>query len=107
MIRGDPQSSPPGKGPFQLKLTEQMAARLRRMHPLIKRKIKAALRIILQNPGAGKALKDELDGLRSFRVGRIRIIYRIKPRVVEIVTVGPRERIYEETYRMIKKDRLK
>ena len=107
MIHGDPKSPPPGTGTFQLKSTEQMAARLRRMHPLIKRKIKAALRIILQNPGAGKALKDELDGFRSFRVGRIRIVYRVKPKVIEIVAVGPRERIYEETFRIIKKDRLK
>ena len=106
-MHGDPKSPPPGTGPIQLKSTEQMAARLRRMHPLIKRKIKAALKIILQNPGAGKALKDELDGLHGFRVSRIRIVYRVKPKVIEIVAVGPRERIYEETFRIIKKDRLK
>ncbi len=50
--------------------------------------------MILANPLSGKALKDELDGLRSFRVSRIRIVYRIATgRVVELVAIGPRERI--------------
>lgn len=94
-------------GPLQLKSTEQMAERLRRLHPLIKRKIKAALKTILLNPGAGKALKDELAGLYSFRVSRIRIVYRVRPGVIEIVAIGPRGRIYEETYRIITRDPLK
>jgi mRNA interferase RelE/StbE len=47
---------------------------------------------------------DELSGLRSFRVSSFRIIYRIKePRRIELVAAGPRERIYEETFRVIQK----
>ena len=48
------------------------------------------------DPGEGKALKEELAGLHSFRVSRFRIVYRVKNRVVEIIAVGPRNRIYEE-----------
>jgi mRNA interferase RelE/StbE len=62
------------------------------------------LKIISSKPDAGKALRDDLAGLRSFRVSRFRIIYRISGRTIEIITVGPRERIYEETYRLIKKE---
>ncbi|MDQ3566062.1 MAG: type II toxin-antitoxin system RelE/ParE family toxin [Pseudomonadota bacterium] len=74
------------------------------LHPQIKKKVRSALERMLSNPLCGKALKDELDGLRSFRVGRFRIVYRIAAgRVVELVAIGSRERIYEETYRLITK----
>jgi len=73
------------------------------MHPELKRKTKASLRTILTDPSSGKALKDELAGLRSFRVGSFRIIYRVMRNIVEVVAVGPRERIYEETYRVLKR----
>jgi hypothetical protein len=49
-------------------------------------------------------LKNDLAGLRSFRVGRLRIIYRVERNVVEIVAIGPRERIYEETFFILKKE---
>jgi mRNA interferase RelE/StbE len=78
---------------------------IRTMHPSLKKKVKASLKIILFEPFSGKTLMDELSGLRSFRVSSFRIIYRIKePGRVELVTIGPRERIYEETFRMIRKE---
>jgi mRNA-degrading endonuclease RelE of RelBE toxin-antitoxin system len=47
-------------------------------------------------------VKDELEGLRSFRVSRFRIVYRIsKKKEVEIISIGPRARIYEETFRVL------
>ena len=59
----------------------------------------------MDQPEVGKALKDELAGLRSFRVGRFRIIYRISSkRQIDLVALGPRVRIYEETYRLVKKE---
>lgn len=59
--------------------------------------------MVLASPQAGKALKDELSGYRSFRVGNFRIIYRIDKEIIEVVAVGPRRTIYEETYRLISK----
>lgn len=39
-------------------------------------------------------LKNELLGLRSFRVSKIRIIYRTtKQKVIEVIAVGPRKTI--------------
>ncbi len=87
---------------YKFRVTDEVAHLLGTLHPELKRKIKAGLRIIIGNPEAGKSLRDELAGLRSFRVSRFRIIYRIKGRKIEIVAVGPRERIYEETYRLMK-----
>jgi mRNA interferase RelE/StbE len=79
------------------------------LHPQIKRKLRAALTDIVVDPLLGKTLRDELSGLRSFRVGKFRIIYRMsalgeRDRSIELVAFGPRERIYEETYRLVARD---
>lgn len=94
-------------GPVRrLKVTAETAALVRSLHPHLKKKVKAALQTILHDTLAGKALRDELEGLRSFRVGRIRIIYRLAGReVVEVVAVGPRRTIYEETLRLLSKEK--
>ena len=88
----------------RLRVTDETAALVRSLHPNLKRKIKAALQTILDDPQAGKALKDELQGLRSFRVGRFRVVYRIRGEegIIEITAIGPRKRIYEETLRLLK-----
>jgi len=53
-------------------------------------------------PGEGKPLQRELKGYRSFRIGKFRIIYRVMAK--EIVAVGPRRTIYEETTKLMKQD---
>jgi mRNA interferase RelE/StbE len=87
---------------FKLKLPDETAALVRSLHPNLKRKIKAALQAVLADSQAGKALKNELEGLRSFRVGKLRVVYRIKEGIIEIVAIGPRKRIYEETLRLLR-----
>ena len=89
----------------KLKVSAETAQLIRHAHPLLKRRIKAALSSIVDEPSSGKALTEELSGLRSFRVGRIRIIYAIASKsVIEIVTIGPRRTVYEETYRIISRE---
>lgn len=89
----------------RLRVPDEVADLVRGMHPTLKRKTRASLKTILADPSTGKALKDELAGLRSFKVGTFRIIYRMTRNVVEIVAIGPRGRIYEETYRLLKRGR--
>jgi mRNA-degrading endonuclease RelE of RelBE toxin-antitoxin system len=89
----------------RLRVPDEVADLVRGMHPGLKRKTRASLKTILADPSTGKALKDELAGLRSFRVGTFRVIYRVTRNVVDIVAIGPRGRIYEETYRLLKKGR--
>lgn len=87
-----------------LKIPAAVASLVRGLHPDLKRKVRAALDQILEDPSVGKALKEELAGLRSYRVGRIRVIYRSAAGdVIELVAVGPRNTIYEETLRLVKK----
>lgn len=89
---------------YKLRVPSEIGELIRTMHPDLKKKIKASLQLIISDPDSGKALKDELAGLRSFRVSTFRIIYRISSRKqIEIVAIGPRERIYEETFRILKK----
>jgi len=45
-------------------------------------------------------------GVRSLRVARFRVIYRApERRLIEIVAIGPRDRIYEETLRLVSAER--
>lgn len=92
-----------GTAAYRLRVPEGVAESIRGMHPHLKKKIRASLKIILTNPLEGKPLKEELKGLVSFRVSRFRIIYRIKKSAIEIVALGPRNRIYEETLFLVKK----
>ena len=61
-----------------LKVPAEVRNLIRRLHPELKRKVRAALSDILENPGSGKALKEQLEGYWSLPVGRSRIIYRWK-----------------------------
>jgi len=86
----------------KLRIPDHIATLVRGLHPHLKKKIKGAFQIILSDPYEGKAAKDPLSGLRSFRVSRFRIIYRLTTKGhIEVVALGPRERIYEETYRLV------
>lgn len=90
----------------RIKLPDEVADLIRSLHPHLKRKVRAAFRLILDDPLTGKALKEELEGLRSFRITRFGIIYRItKQKVVEIIAVGPRKTIYEETMKLLLKEK--
>lgn len=90
----------------RLRIPDEIVAFVRGLHPDLRRKIRGSLKAILAEPASGKALKEELEGLRSLRVSRFRIIYRPATRdVIEIVAIGPRERIYEETLRIVRREK--
>ncbi|MBM4136830.1 MAG: cytotoxin [Nitrospira sp.] len=88
-------------------MSDETAQLIRSLHPHLKRKVKAAFQTLLNDPQSGKTLKDELEGLRSFRVGRFRIVYKTATgkEIIEVIAIGPRKTIYEETLRLLKKER--
>jgi mRNA interferase RelE/StbE len=91
---------------YSLRVPPDLADLIRGLHPKLKRKLRAALEQIAAEPHLGKPLKDELEGLRSLRLGRFRVIYRLGAgRDIDLVAFGPRERIYEETYRLVARER--
>lgn len=87
----------------RLKIPDDIAALIRGLHPDLKRRVRAALADIVDDPNVGKPLRQELAGLRSLRISRLRIIYRAAGNMVEIVAVGPRRTIYEETWRRMRR----
>ena len=89
----------------KLRVPDEVAALIRGCHPQLERKIKAGLRQILTEPEAGKPLREVLAGLRSYRISRFRIVYSVSSKkIIVIIAVGPRKTIYEETYRIIKRE---
>ncbi len=90
---------------YQLRVSDDLAALIRGLHPELKRKVREALALIVENPTLGKALKRELEGLRSFRVNRFRIIYsQGEKREIQVIAIGPRDRIYEAAARIEKRE---
>jgi|SRR3989338_2203702 len=92
---------------YKLIVPDNVAELIRSLHPHLKKKVRASLQTILSEPNSGKALKDELSGLRSFRVSKLRIVYKVYDKQVEIVAIGPRKHIYEETFRLMKEEKEK
>jgi mRNA interferase RelE/StbE len=90
-----------------LKMPAEVRDVIRRLHPELKRKLRTALADILDDPTCGKALKEDLEGYWSLRLGRSRIIYRLHADAVEIVAIGPRETIYEGAARLIRREQEK
>ena len=89
-----------------LKVSDDTKKLIRFSHPQLKRKLQDALCMIVDDPLCGKGLKEELIGLRSFRVGKIRVIYSIgQNNIIEIITIGTRKTIYKETFKLISKEK--
>jgi mRNA interferase RelE/StbE len=94
--------------PHKLRIPDHIVSLIRGMHPLLKKRVKAALSLISNDPYCGTALKEELSGLRSYRIKRFRIIYKVsKKKQINIIALGPRKYIYEETFRIIRKSKEK
>ena len=88
----------------KLVVPREIQGLIKKMDPDLEKTIRAYLKIVLSEPYSGKAPMDELSGLRSLQVSSFRITYRIQePEQIELVAIGPREHIYEETFRLIQK----
>ena len=90
---------------WKVRMPEDLASLIRGMHPGFKKKVRASLQIILSDPTSGKALRDDLTGLRSFKIGRLRMVYKVSKMEVQVVAIGSRSRIYEETSRLVRQER--
>lgn len=88
--------------PHKLFVPDEIKHLIKKLHPVIKKKIRHGLAAVLYNPQDGKTLRKQLTGLSSFKVGRFRIIYRVTINFVEIVAIGPRSTIYTDTWNKIK-----
>ena len=84
--------------PFRSDIPPHVAEVVRVLHPDLKPLIKSGIRAIAANPECGEPLQQELDGLRTYRVRRFRIVYATdqKGRAIRLMAVGHRRYVYEE-----------
>lgn len=82
---------------YRILVPPHVEKQITRLHPQLKQKIRAALDDLATDPFQGKALKEDLTGLYSYRVARYRIIYSIHRRILEVhvIALGPRKTIYQ------------
>ena len=79
------------------------ARAIKRLDPAIRRRLFAALGKLREDPERGKPLQLTLKGLRSWRSGDYRIVYRVVESRIEIlvVAVGHRRDVYERLQKML------
>ncbi len=81
---------------WTIRYTRSAARSLRKLDPEIRRRVRAALAILAEEAERGKPLQLTFKGLRSWRTGDFRIVYRIVERRVEVlvIAIGHRREVY-------------
>lgn len=90
--------------PYRIDIPPRVAERIRHLEPGLKQRVRAALRTLAFEPARGEILKRELSDYRKYRVGRFRVIYApdTRRRVIRIIALGHRRRVYEELAEWVK-----
>ena len=79
----------------ELVFTKEFLKRLKDLDKQTQIRILRELKILEEQPIAGKRLVARLGGLMSFRVGEYRVIYQLSDKTIIIRTIGHRRTIYE------------
>ena len=84
---------------YKLELSAHAEHILRKMaqrEPEMYRRLAHALDALVRDPGQGKALKGELKGRYSYRVGTYRILYLVRHHelLILVIDIGHRRDIY-------------
>lgn len=82
--------------PFRVVFVSSAAKDCRKLDETILPRVRSALEALADDPLAGKPLQGPYKGLRSFRVGEYRIVYRpdSASRSVVVYAIGHRRDIY-------------
>jgi len=81
---------------YTLVISPKLLKKLEKLDKSIKERIAEAIKDIVENPERYKPLRYELKGLRSARIGKWRIIYRIRGDEVIILSIEHRKNVYEK-----------
>ncbi|MBI2676375.1 MAG: type II toxin-antitoxin system RelE/ParE family toxin [Candidatus Yanofskybacteria bacterium] len=81
---------------YQLRVEPSALRSLNRISGRDRQRIIASLAGIKRDPFGGKALEGKLKGVRSWRVGEYRILYRILKHelLIIVIRIGSRQGIY-------------
>ena len=80
----------------RVKVLPAVKKALQDLHPEVQQKIFDYLKKISEKEEKGTMLKNGLEGLAYFRVGKYRLFYRWKVRSIEIVMIDLRETVYRQ-----------
>jgi len=89
---------------WSVSYTKSAAKAIRGLDPNVRSKVETAIEKLTEEPTRGKPLQLTLRGLRSWRTGDWRIVYRATQKTLEIlvIAVGHRRDVYDRLH-----DRLK
>ena len=81
---------------FQLRVEQSALKSLNRIPERDRQRIIVSLAGIKKDPFGGKVLDGELKGVRSWRVGEYRVLYRILKQelLIIVIRIGPRQGVY-------------
>ena len=80
----------------RLRVPDEIRELISRLNPDTKRRVRAALDAIIDDPDTGVALSEQLAGYRRIRIGGWRIVYREQRRVIQIHASGRRSTVYAD-----------
>ncbi|GBE19518.1 plasmid stabilization system protein [archaeon BMS3Abin17] len=82
---------------YQINLDEDALRFLRKLDKSERVKISKKLNKLKSNPELGKPLIGNMSGIRSLRVDKYRILYRIfkGKLIIFILNIGPRKNVYD------------
>ena len=85
---------------WTLVYTASATREIRKIDPAVRRRLNAALQKLREEPDRGKPLQCSLRGLRSWRTGDYRIVYRVVESRIEIliVAIGHRRDVYSKLH---------
>ena len=86
---------------WSVRYTASAAKAIRKLDPRVQDRVRAAVETLMEDPLRGKPLQLTLRGLRSWRTGDWRLIYRVAEERIEIlvVAVGHRREVYDRLRR--------
>jgi mRNA interferase RelE/StbE len=81
---------------WAVRYTQTAARAIKKLDPTVRSRVRTAIEKLREDPNRGKPLQLTLRGLRSWRTGDWRIVYRVEAKQIEIliVTVGHRREVY-------------
>lgn len=82
---------------FRVRYTHEAAAIIKKLAPEVKTAIRRGIDELVKDPFLGKELQGELEGFRSHRIRRYRIIYQVNEAGawLDVFYVGPRRDVYQ------------
>ncbi len=82
---------------WTVRYTRSAAKAIRQLDPQVRERVRAAIETLCDDPLRGKPLQLTLQGLRSWRTGDWRLVYRVLEDRIEIlvIAVGHRREVYD------------